>query len=50
MSPLSTRTVSAGSLYLFNSGAAVKIALEKFEDAINDCDRAIEINQTFPKV
>ena len=37
-------------LYLFVLGAAVFIALEKFEDAITDCDRAIETNPSFVKV
>ena len=31
-------------------GAAVYIALEKFDEAISDCDRAIEINSKFVKV
>jgi protein-histidine N-methyltransferase len=30
-------------------GAAVYIALERFEDAITDCDRALEINDKFVK-
>lgn len=35
------------SLYLL--GAAVYTAIEKFDDAIKDCDRALEINAGFVK-
>lgn len=31
-------------------GAAVNIALDKLNDAINDCDRALEVNNKFVKV
>jgi hypothetical protein len=31
-------------------GAAVYIALEKFDESITDCDRAQEINNKFAKV
>jgi hypothetical protein len=31
-------------------GAAVYIALDKFDESIRDCDKAIEINPQFVKV
>lgn len=32
------------------TGAAVYIALERFDDAVTDCDRALELNDKFVKV
>lgn len=34
----------------FALGAAVEIELEKFDDAITDCDRALELKPGFAKV
>lgn len=41
------RMWNINSLYLL--GAAVYTAIEKFDDAIKDCDRALEINAGFVK-
>jgi len=49
MTQLSTLTVRI--TILFNIlGAAVFVELEKFDECIQDCDRAIELNKDFSKV
>jgi Tetratricopeptide repeat len=48
-SPSITLIVSFWSVSLF-IGSAVNTQLEKFDDAIKDCDKAIELNPNFVKV